>query len=85
MPEVTRNGDRVRLEMSYMEYRDLTEVLTSAGNASHRHARCTIQGIMRTIRENVAKAAWEWANGLGIPPIDDQQSREFNIEPFKGL
>ena len=85
MPKVTRTGEKVTIEMTFLEYRDLTEVLTASGNDAWRHASCTEKDGIKAIRQSNAKAAWEWSNGIGIPPVNNNEVKEFNLEPFKFL
>lgn len=86
MPTVKREGEKVTLEMTFLEYRDLTESLTAAGNDAWRHRKCgTNQDLIPYIRASHAKAAWEWCNGLGIPPLNDGETKSFELEPFKYL
>lgn len=76
--------------MTFEEYRDLTEALTNAGNQAWRHKDCPtgakpITPLMRHIRECGARAAWEWSNGIGIPPINNGEERTFKLDVFKFL
>lgn len=78
------------MEMTFLEYRDLTESLTTTGNIVWRHRNCTIGGepasdLISKIRASHAQAAWEWSNGIGIPPINDGETKIFKLEPFKFL
>lgn len=83
MPKVTRTGEKVTIEMTFLEYRDLTEVLTANGNSTWRHAACSPKNFIQDIRKAHAKAAWEWSNGISMPPINDGEVKEFELEPFK--
>lgn len=86
MVKAKREGDKVTLEMTFEEYRDLTESLTAAGNQSWRHKDCQpVSDLVSKIRASYANAAWEWSNGIGIPPLNDGETKTLELEPFKFL
>lgn len=92
MPIVKYENGRVTLDMSYEEYRDLTETLTATGNDSWRHANCPnphnggpTSYIVRHIREGHAQSAWTWSKGIGIPVLNEGELKSFQLEPFQHL
>jgi hypothetical protein len=84
MAEIRHLNGRVTLEMSFQEYRDLTEVVTMNANHAHRHGKCTDNEMMRQFREKDARGGWEWANKIGIPPLVEGETQTFTIEGIDG-
>lgn len=92
MAKIEKQGDKVTLEMSWGEYRDLCETLTAAGNESWRHRLCDMPTdnpelikMHTKFRADHAMAAWEWTNAIGFPPLLADEVREVKIDPFKYL
>jgi hypothetical protein len=90
--KIEKQGDKVTLEMSWEEYRDLCETLTAAGNEAWHHRNCDMRTsdpelikMHSKFRADHAQAAWEWTNAIGFPPLLKDEVREVKIEPFKFL